>query len=454
MKKLIAEEVYNRISSLNIEIKHFLLAISGGSDSMLMLDIFLFLKTEYEIKFSVCHLNHRLRDVSDKEMQSLEQVFKDLNIDYNIGVEDVNSYKRDKKISLEMAAHDLRYRFFELSKKKLKTDILCTAHHQGDHIESILMNLFRGAGIDGIQGLNEYSGEVFKPIFYLDKKKIQDYTNRYQIEYFIDESNNDLHIERNFWRKQIVKRIKDYYGQSYEKGLLRSIENVKWTEYDLDLFNKKLKFHLESRSADGKLVLEIDELKEYISQFLKRMFDKLLSHELEKEVKLSHSDFQNVVNLIHHSNTGKYLEFLMSIRVEKSFDKLIIYKKKTEALELKIEVEKEYQIKNHQFEIKKVLKNTQVSIRSEMISGDKLSFPLMIKNVSLTESFDPLGIVGKQKVNRFLKSNKIHKADREEVLALYNNNEIVAILGMRIAEKYKVTEKTKKKYSITYNEFN
>ena len=452
MKKEWAVKKHQRLLELNLENKQFLLAISGGADSMLMLDLFITLRVNYNISFSVAHLNHNLRAESSYEQSQLEKIFTKNQIAFVTDSLDVKAYQKKKKISLEMAAHELRYQFFEDARKKLKADIICTAHHQDDHIESILMNIFRGSGLEGLKGLNEFDGIYFKPLLNLKKSDILKYLKNSDFKYFEDLSNSDTSIERNFWRHEVISKLNSYYGESFAKGLLKTIENLHWSQEDLKLFQRKFDEHLEQRTNDGKLLLELTVLKEYLSPFLKSLLDRLISYELKQDVKLSQSDFKQIVHLIHRSESGKYIDLMKHLRVEKSFDKLIIHAKEPDLIELDVDKDQRYKIRNSYFEIKSINSVADKDDSSEIISGDNLEFPLQIKNVDLNENFQPLGLKGKQKMNRFLKSNKIYNSDRKQVVALYNQDEIVSVLGLRISENYKITDQTKAKYKIIYKD--
>ena len=178
-----------------------LLAISGGVDSVVLAHL---LKEE-NYNFSFAHCNFKLRGKeSEKDEAFCRKLAKKLNVKFYSHQFNVAEYKNENKISTQMAARDLRYNWFNEVLKKEKLDFILTAHNANDVIETFLLNIVRGTGINGLKGIKQVNGKVLRPILHIKKEKILHYAKKNKIKFRLDKSNLEAKYERNFIRLKVI----------------------------------------------------------------------------------------------------------------------------------------------------------------------------------------------------------------------------------------------------------
>ena len=198
-------KVYNFIDSLNIKSEYVVAAISGGPDSMFLLETL----KKYKFKIVVCHVHHNHRPESDDEAKMVEEYCKENDMIFEF----MKIEKYTNNEFTEVEARELRYKFFDEIVKKYNSDILFTAHHGDDLIETILMRLTRGSSLKGYAGFEPISKDrgyiIARPLIFLTKKEIVDYLDEKCIKYAVDMSNNSDDYTRNRYRKKILPVLKN-----------------------------------------------------------------------------------------------------------------------------------------------------------------------------------------------------------------------------------------------------
>jgi tRNA(Ile)-lysidine synthase len=206
----------------------FVLAISGGVDSMVLLN--LFLQTNHN--FCVCHVNHNIRSDSHKDESLIRSICERNNIPFFLKSIDVEQYCRDNKVSTELGAREIRYTFFQTIMDKYQYDYLVTAHNADDQIETMLFNLCRGSGVQGLAGMSAFDDKrkIIRPLLSMTKKEIYHYAKDNGIMWNEDSTNKENDYDRNFIRneiipmmeemrsgvKQVLLRENDYFGKVAE----------------------------------------------------------------------------------------------------------------------------------------------------------------------------------------------------------------------------------------------
>lgn len=187
-----------------------LVACSGGADSVALLYILLDLKKFLCIgDIQVAHLNHLIREDSHEDAEFVKHLCKDLYIPYVFESRDVPGYAREKVISLEEASRMIRYRFLEEQKRKLKLDLIATAHTLNDQIETLFLRIGRGTGLKGLSLIPPKRNSIIRPLIYTYKKQILEFLEKRGISYRLDRTNLDLSIKRNLIRHKVVPYVLD-----------------------------------------------------------------------------------------------------------------------------------------------------------------------------------------------------------------------------------------------------
>ena len=277
--------VYSFINSLNIKNKCVVAAVSGGPDSMLLIDILNDLKNKLNIKIIVAHVHHNLRIESDAEAIMVEEYCKKNNLVFEMIK--INKYPNNK--FSEESARKIRYEFFEKIIKKYSSDILFTAHHGDDLIETVLMRLTRGSSLKGYAGFEAISPrlgyKIARPLIYLTKAQILDILKYRNVQFSIDMSNEKEDYTRNRFRKRILPELKK--------------EN-KDVHYKFIEFNEKVLLahdYIEKESNKSYLDCVIEN-EIIIDKF--NSLDKIIKiYVLEKYLKIIYKDNINKINNKH-----------------------------------------------------------------------------------------------------------------------------------------------------------
>jgi tRNA(Ile)-lysidine synthase len=442
MKKPLIDAVTRCIEKYKISKSKIVVSVSTGVDSMVLLDVLLQLKNVFSLTISVLHFNHQLRDESANEEAFILSYCKERNILCEIERLDVKEYMETHSVSLEMAAHDLRYqKYYRLIEDHSNTWI-ATAHHHDDVLESVLMNLGKGVGRERIQGVAEYHPPFIRPFYQVNKSDITEYQKENKIPFFEDDSNSDQTIERNFWRNEIIPHIQKYYGEGYQSGVLKTVKNLNWQSHDYDLLKSELN---KIDFSKDYIEIDIDHLKRFFSEFIKRFVENLIHRRFKKRIILTHDQFTILLNLFT-SESGKKIDIDNHIEISKQFDKIrinTIFKRPS----IDIQYEPNSSINLNGFQLVSKWVNTFHPIDQstiEYIDFENVHGTMHIRHLEAGDSFQPVGMSGTQKVNRLLKSAQVKPADRANVYVLCDDIGILWVIGYRISERVKITDRSKK----------
>ncbi len=411
-----------------------LLAVSGGIDSMVLMH--LFENSGYD--YGVVHCNFQLRgEESDGDEKFVREQVQMHGIPSFFKTFDTTEYARLNGISIEMAARELRYNYFHKIRLKYDYDLIATAHHQDDLIETFFLNLSRKTGIKGLTGIKDKSGHLIRPMLFAGRQEIEAYAAKHYIEYREDSSNNEVVFQRNYLRHKILPLFSEL-NPAFKKNLLASIDNLRDAE---NVYISVLKKDKETVVGENDGVIQID-----IEKLRTTQFPQLLLLEVLSPLNFNSS----VVDEVFHSleaESGKQF-FSKTHRLVKDRDQLFIS-------ELKESEEKIYYIEEDDAELfepfdilvqKADSVNFDIIKRSNVacIDYDMIQFPLLIRKWKQGDYFQPLGMTGIKKVSDFLIDRKVPLHEKENVWLLCSGKKIVWIMGLRLDERFKVTSDTKK----------
>ena len=410
-----------------------LLAVSGGIDSMVLLH--LFEKSGYN--YGIVHCNFNLRgEESDGDEHFVRQQVSIRGVQAFFQSFETEEYARLNGISIEMAARELRYRYFEKIRAENHYDYIATAHHIDDLIETFFLNLSRKTGIKGLIGIKEKSGKIIRPLLFADRKEIEKFARENFICFREDSTNSEAIYQRNFLRNKILPLFKEL-NPSFSKNILASIENLKETEAVYSEFLQKEK---------GKVVFEKNhDTIIYIEQLLNTRFPKVLLFEILNGFGFNAVVINEVFEGLN-SDSGKQF-FSKNYRVVKDRERLFVTSNENEE-------ERIYYIEKDDIELFKPLNlvlekhNADDFIISAepnvaCLDCDELEFPLLIRKWRQGDYIQPLGMTGYKKVSDFFIDEKLPLHEKENTWFLCSGKKIVWIIGRRIDNRFKITRKTK-----------
>ena len=410
----------------------FLLAVSGGVDSMVLLNLF----TVSNINFSVAHCNFSLRgEDSDEDEKFVKSICDKLGINFFVKKFNTNKTAFDEKISIQMAARELRYEWFNDLVNKNKIDNIVTAHHFNDNIETVLFNIARGTGVSGLKGIEKKQNRLIRPLLNFTKNQVLDYANKNKIEFREDFSNEDEKYKRNKIRKSIIPEFQNV-NPGFIESMYSTIENFKSAE------NIYLKFIENEKKRCTNYVDEV--LKIDIGLLRKSIEPKTVLFEIIKE--FGFIDIDSIFNVIDAGSGKSFYSkkyFLVKNRNKLCISKLIkdrIIEISKEKNNIKDPIKMSLKFVNN-FKLNEI-KNKKVAV----LNYDKLEFPLTIRNWKEGDWFIPSGMKGKKKLSDYFIDNKFSLIEKKRCFVLCSNNEIVWIVGHRIDERYKFVDGLEKAY--------
>lgn len=410
-----------------------LLAISGGIDSMVLLH--LFEKSGFE--YGIAHCNFQLRgDESDADEEFVKKHVLIHGVPAFFETFDTEEYAKLSGISLEMAARELRYEFFEKIRTKNRFEYIATAHHQDDLIETFFLNLSRKTGIKGLTGIKEKSETVIRPLLFAGRSEIERFASENFIEFREDSSNKELVFQRNFLRHKIIPLFSEL-NPSFKKNILASVSNLKDAEM---VYN-----HFVDINKKQVLTTEGDNLYIEISDLQKTRFPKLLLLELLQPYNFNSTVVDEIYQGLSTDSGKKY--YSKTHRVIKDREKLQISV-------LTEEEERIYYIEKEDIELFQPMDITIEKLSAESfevirksnvacLDMDEIEFPLLIRKWKQGDYFQPLGMNGFKKISDFFIDQKIPIYEKENTWLLCSGKKIVWIMGHRIDNRFKITGETK-----------
>lgn len=407
-----------------------LIAVSGGIDSMVLVD----LCNQLKLNFAIAHCNFKLRGIhSDADEKFILETAEKINKKAFVKHFKTEVYAREHHLSIQMAARNLRYDwFFELS-NSLNFDYILTAHHADDKLETFLINLSRGSGLEGLTGIPERNKNVIRPMLNFSRSEIETYAISNSIEWREDQSNTDIKYLRNKIRHEIVPKLKELHPQF--------LDNFMKTQQYLDGSSKIIAEEIK----ELKSILfnkEEEIIKIPIGQLKGLLPLKAYIYELFKD--FGFTEWNDVIKLLD-ANSGKQI-ISATHRMLKDRSFILIDKIKTDDHDTKKEFliqESDHQITEPlslSFEPTKTIdeKNKRVIY----LDKEKLNFPLIVRKWVKGDYFYPFGLKGKKKLSKFFKDEKVSLIAKERQWLLCSGNDIVWVIGKRADERFKVTSQT------------
>ncbi|AIG30383.1 potassium ABC transporter ATPase [Flavobacterium psychrophilum] len=406
--------------------KKLLLATSGGIDSMVMLH--LFQKLNYNI--AIAHCNFQLRGLESFGDQQFVQEYASKNkIPAFVTHFDTENFAKDYKLSTQIAARELRYNWFYELLETENFDFILTAHHADDNLETFIINLTRGTGLDGLTGIPEQNEQIIRPLLPFSRSEIEEYTKENSIQWREDSSNASDKYLRNKIRHDLIPILK-VLNPNFLDSFLKTQNYLQEAQVMIEdatimIYQQVAKEDNEIISFDLKKLTQLPNYKSYLYQWL-REYD--------------FTAWEDIYNLVE-SQSGKQI-FSKKYRLLKDRDFLILSVIK--------ELENEaYFIKTNQKEVKiplnfSICKVNDISSPKNTIifvDEDKLQFPLTIRKRNEGDSFYPSGMKGKKKLSKYFKDEKMSLIEKENTWLLCSKNKIVWVIGKRADQQF-VANKT------------
>lgn len=411
-----------------------LLAVSGGCDSVVMCELFY----EAGFPFAIAHCNFQLRG---KESEGDELFVKQLAKKYKAPFFSVRfetkKHAKNSAASTQMAARELRYKWFEEIRNKNNFSTIATAHHQDDVAETFVINLLRGSGIAGFHGIAAEKGNVIRPLLFADRKQIEVYAKKNKLAFREDSSNKSDDYLRNKIRHNIIPLLKEINSNAsktiYETTLKIAAAEEIYRQQIESVSKKALQKRGEEVHLSIAVLKKLNPLETY-------MYELLAPFGFTFDVTNSICDsLQSHSGQIFLSPTHRLL---------KDRESLIIQPLKTEAAVIIYTISSKDTKLNVPFALSikkiKVASSFKIPVKSSVacMDADKLKFPLTLRKWQKGDSFYPLGMKQKKKLSDFFIDKKLSLFEKENVYVLLSEDKICWVVAERVDDRFKITEKT------------
>jgi len=462
---------------LDITSTSLVLAVSGGVDSVVLVD----LCHRAGFQFIIAHCNFHLRgEESIRDENFVRSLGKKYQREVLVKSFDTKQYAESKKLSIQVAARELRYAWFEeiirnkveqkvisstlyvLSKKEREGILdsknlqlttynlqLTTAHHADDNIETLLLNFFRGTGIGGLHGILPKQGNIIRPLLFAKREEIVAYANEQKLSWVEDSSNSSDKYSRNFVRHQVVPLMKTIYPQ-VDDNLLGNIERFKEIEL---IYNESIE------KIKAKLIeVKGNEFHIPILKLKKQIPLKTIVFEIIKDFGFAATETDEVVKLLDAAN-GSYRSSTTHRLIINRNWLIIAPLQSEEAMHILIEKGVESIVfTNGKLSLKELTVNNQLTEGTAFannptiatLNADEIKWPLILRPFKQGDYFYPLGMLKKKKLSKFFIDLKLSKTDKEKVWVIESDKRIIWVVGYRIDNRFKVKPSTQRQLIIQF----
>lgn len=407
-----------------------LLAVSGGIDSMTMLH--LMVECGYTA-IAVAHCNFRLRGVdSDRDEELVRRTCSELGVECYVVHFDTISEAEGSHESIQMVARRLRYTWFnELCDKHLYTKI-AIAHHADDSVETFFINLIRGTGLRGLVGIPQAVGSIIRPLLFARRDDIVGYAAENDVEYRNDATNSSLKYLRNRIRWDIIPRLLGT-SAAFPSTMAENLDRLELVQQFVDERIAEIKSKAVS-SDNYDYIVDLECLKAYKPL-------QFVLYELLRDFGFGGDVVEDLTRGVEQRLTGRrYMASGYVATIDRN--RLIISQRTAEMFEEETIADSSAYL-NIEYLPREVLTTIHAPADTAFLDADTLEFPLTLRRWREGDWFIPLGMAGQKKVSDFLIDTKVSLPDKERGLVLTSAGQIIWLVGKRIDDRFKITDRTK-----------
>jgi tRNA(Ile)-lysidine synthase len=467
---MLEEKVYKTIKKYNMLSFNdkVLVGVSGGPDSITLLKVLLSFKKKYNLSIFIAHLNHMLRGKeSDEDSYFVESLAKKLNLHCEIGHCNLPKIMQKEKLTLEEAARKYRYEFYLETTQKLGANKIALGHNADDQVETVLMRLLRGSGVEGLMGIPPVRDNIIRPLIECSRREIEEYCREHKIKYRIDSSNKKAMYFRNKIRIKLLPLLSKNYNKNIKNVILRQQKIISEVSEYLQQETELLFRKIAKVEGQEKVIIDLKKMSPLPLALKRRIIRKSIKIVKGNLYSISFEHNNRILKLTKYKLGEKEIYLPGDLRIKKSYNNLIIYKTKSfedktgelsVSWEYAISIPGQIEIEPLGLEIEtKFLdnKDTKHSLYYnrkkfnlefiELIDYDKVTLPLKLTNRRLGDKFYPLKMRGTKKVKEFFIDNKVPQYYRNSIpLLVDNEGKIIWIIGMRLDDRVKITSETTK----------
>lgn len=423
-----------------------LVAYSGGKDSTALLSLLLELRRYFVFDIFLGHFNHRIRPAAFKDEQFVRSVARRYSLPLFVGSEDVRRHAKSKHLNLEEAGRMLRYAFLAQTAQKIGDAKIATGHTMDDQAETFFLRLLRGSGLRGLGSISPIvEGKIIRPLLFVQRKDIEDYVREKSLEFRVDESNRDRRFARNRIRLDLIPYIQEHYDP---KVISRVSKIVSILQEDEILLEKSAQTEAKERmiQKNGRICLDMKDISALPLGLARRVVRDFIAKVKGDLRGISFEEIERLLNL----KEGKGFHLKRSLMLKRDKDMVCPKRKPLKKIEYAYSWNgrKALVIKELLLTVKaKRIKHGSFPLVYDddariYVDGEKIEFPLFIRNRLEGDRYQPIGAPGRKKLKEIMRAKDVPLEDREKKPVFVSGEDIVWILGLPVADQFKIDEKS------------
>lgn len=415
--------------------KKLLVACSGGMDSVVLTHLI----SKMKFEFALAHCNFSLRGKeSDTDEMFVIGLAKQLNVPVFAETFDTEKYAEKNHLSIQLAARELRYNWFEELLENFEYDYVLTGHHLDDDLETFFINFSRGTGLRGLTGIPVNNDKIVRPLLRFSREEIAEWVKLEDVKWREDRTNLESEYLRNKIRLEVVPPLKEA-NSSLLQNFQTTQQNLKSAERLIEDY-MALIFNLAVTKDQNMYSIDIQKLKELPNT-------EALLYELLNG--FGFTEWNDVVDLMD-AQTGKQL-FSKTHRLLKNRDELLLTEITKNGEGAVVSVPKDGIESPIHLHIEQVNKMEQAADHIIYVDFNQLEFPLTLRKKKAGDVFHPFGMKGKKKLSKYFKDEKFSIFQKENTWLLCSGNKIVWVINHRMDSRFKVEAETKEIVRITFS---
>lgn len=435
-----------------------IVAVSGGVDSMTLLDLILRNATRWRIKVGVAHLHHRLRGIlADEDAEFVREYCARLGVEYFYREVDVRQYAQERRLSIELAGRELRYAFFMELVEQHKPALIATGHTADDVAETVLLNLVKGKGLAGLGGIPVKRRNIVRPILFALKEEVYAYARWRNLPFREDHTNRLPTAQRNVIRNQLLPLIEQQINPRVKITLWE--HSLHWRavqEYITEQAQKAWQTYL-TKHGKGYLQLERNGLQKLPSVLLREVLLQCLEQLAGNYVEVPFQATNRFIQLVQGNARRRQVQLSRNYLAYVEVDQvLIIERRNVFDEELLVTVGQplttEYFVFRAEVAPLPTESQPQAAGKSEFIDLDKIRFPLKLRPWRAGDRLVPLGMKGHKKVSDILTDKKIPAPLKKRIPLLVSGEQIIWVCGLVLADDCKLTAATRRVLHLYFEE--
>lgn len=435
--------------------------VSGGADSICLLNVLKELEEEYHLKIIVVHIEHGIRGRDSLEDAAyVREISREYDLEFREYSIDVKKIAEENHKSVEETGRELRYRAFYEVSHEMGNAKIAVAHNQNDQAETMLFHLLRGSGLHGLHGILPVRGRIIRPLLCAKRAEIEEYLNQRKIAYRTDQTNYEEEYTRNRLRLKVLPYIEENINKKAVSHLAQTADHIYEAEQFLEEMTQKAFLEcLEEMKQEEKIVFSIEKLSEFAPYIQKEVFLKGFEQICGKRKDITSVHLREIQKLLL-METGKQKSLPYQIKAYRSYGMLCMEKQHAKQKKEEIYFETDISVLPKETVKEILIQGRTVTVATNLLNRENFTF---FSKKKYTKSFDYDKITDslqlrnrrpgdyltiaqgkKQKLKSFFINEKIPQNERDKILLIAEGSHVLWVVGYRMSEDYKVTENTER----------